>query len=139
MMKNLTCVIASNKMSPVSLQRVVRKHKVWHSNNHFNNISCTNFLILFVCLFMVFRPTREFFTDMETSPFPAANFDLCSALVAIEEWGASVHNDHLRGPVTLTRIAERLAVRLSLPVFTSWVCRDWDSNTQSSACERLKL
>ena len=68
---------------------------------------------------MVFRPTREFFTDMETSPFPAANFDLCSALVAIEELGTSVHNDHLRGPVTLTRIAERLAVRLSLPVFTS--------------------
>ena len=61
MMKNLTCVIASNKMSPVSLQRVVRKHKVWHSNNHFNNISCTNFLIffLFVCLWF-FVPLENF-------------------------------------------------------------------------------
>ena len=32
--------------------------------------------------------------------------------------GASVQNGHLRGPVTLTPTAERLAVKLSLPVFT---------------------
>ena len=42
---------------------------------------------------------------------------------------ASVYNGHLRGPVTLTLIAERLAVELSLPVFTTKVCPDWDSNT----------
>ena len=30
-----------------------------------------------------FRPTGEFFTRTETSP--AANFDLCSALMAIEQ------------------------------------------------------
>ena len=58
----------------------------------------------------------------------AANFDLCSALMAIEQWGffcvphllwlgASVYNDHLRGSVTLTPFAERLTVELSLPVF----------------------
>ena len=60
------------------------------------------------------------------------NFDLCSALMhmAIEQWGfisvphllwhgASVYNGHLRGPMTLTPIAERLAVELSLPVFTT--------------------
>ena len=39
---------------------------------------------------------------------------------------------HLRGPVTLTPIAERLAVELSLPVFMTYVCRAWDSNIQSS-------
>ena len=33
--------------------------------------------------------------------------------------GASVFNGHLRGPVTLTPIAERSAVELSLPVFTT--------------------
>ena len=33
--------------------------------------------------------------------------------------GASVYNGHLRGPVTLTPNAERLAVELSLPVFTT--------------------
>ena len=60
----------------------------------------------------------------------AANFDLCSALMAIVQWGffslphllchgASVYNGHLRGPVTLTHIAERLAIELSLPVFTT--------------------
>ena len=37
-------------------------------------------------------------------------------------------------PVTFTPIVELLAVELSLPVFTTWVCRGWDSNTQPSAC-----
>ena len=32
--------------------------------------------------------------------------------------------------MTLTPIAERLAVELSLPVFTTLVRRGWDSNTQ---------
>ena len=45
------------------------------------------------------------------------------------------YNGHLRGPVILTPIAERLAMELLLPVFTTWVCRGWDSNTQPSACE----
>ena len=47
---------------------------------------------------------------------------------------ASVINCHLRGPVTLTSVAERLAVELSLPVFTTYIYRGWDSNTQPSAC-----
>ena len=42
--------------------------------------------------------------------------------------GPTVYNNHLRGPVTLTRVAERLAVELSLPVFTTWVFRDRGSN-----------
>ena len=74
-----------------------------------------------------------------------ANFYLCSALMAIEQWGffsvphllwhgASVYNYHLQVPVTLTHIAERSAVELSQPVFTILVCRGWDSNTQLSAC-----
>ena len=62
-----------------------------------------------------------------------------SALMAIEQRGffsvpptvtiLAVYNGHLQGPVTLTPIAERLAVELSLPVFTTSVCRGWDSNT----------
>ena len=48
--------------------------------------------------------------------------------------GAHVYNGYLRGPVTLIPIAECLAVELSLPVFTTWVCRCWDSDTQPSAC-----
>ena len=38
----------------------------------------------------------------------------------------------VRGPVILTPIAERLAVKLSLPVFTTQVCRGWDSNIITS-------
>ena len=73
---------------------------------------------------------REFFTHMETSPllWRTANFVLCSALMAIEQWrffcvphllwhGASFNND--RGPLTPTPIAKRLAVELPLPVFTT--------------------
>ena len=59
-----------------------------------------------------------------------ANFDLCSALMAIEQWGffnvphllwhgPTVYNGHLRGTVTLTSVTERLVVELSLPVFTT--------------------
>ena len=64
--------------------------------------------------------------------------------MAIEQWGfssvplllwheASVYNGHLRLPVTLTSLDERLAVELSLPDFS--IFHGWDSNTQSSACE----
>ena len=65
--------------------------------------------------------------------------------MAIQWWGffsvpdllwreASVYNGHLRGPVTLTLNAERLAVEPALPVVKTKVCRGWDSNTQPSAC-----
>ena len=53
----------------------------------------------------------------------AAIFYICSALWtqssegSLTCHGASVYNGYLRGPVTLTPIAERLAVELSLPLF----------------------
>ena len=63
----------------------------------------------------------------------AANFDLCSALRSIEQWGffnvphllrhrPTVYIGHLRGPVTLTPNAERFAIELSLSVFKTLVC-----------------
>ena len=45
-----------------------------------------------------------------------------------------VYDGHLRGPVTLTPNAERLALELSLPVFSTLVLAGWDSNTKPSAC-----
>ena len=107
---------------------------------------------LFVCLFWVFRPTRAFFTHLETSPLlvKGCKFWPMLGTHAIERWGffgvpyllwhgASVYNGHLQGPVTLTPIAEHLAVELSLPVFMTWVHRSWDSNTQLSLCEANTL
>ena len=41
---------------------------------------------------------------------------------------------HLREPVIITPNAEPLVLELSLPVFNNYVCRSWDSNTQSYAC-----
>ena len=42
--------------------------------------------------------------------------------------GPTLYNGHLRGPVTRTPVAKRLAVELLLPVFTTMVCRDRESN-----------
>ena len=62
----------------------------------------------------------------------AVNFDLCLALMAIEQWGffsvphllwhgAFVYDGHLQGPVTLTAIAER---PLYLP-YTQKIMYNW--------------
>ena len=102
-------------------------------------------LYLFVCL--------EFFVPLENFSliwrryhcrWRAANFDLCSALMVIDQWGffnvphllwrgPSVYNGHLR-PWIITPIAEQLVVELSLSVLTTLVCRGWVSNTQPPAC-----
>ena len=73
-----------------------------------------------------------------------------AAIMDIEQWGffsvphllwhgTSVYNGNLQGPVTLTPIAKRLAVELSLPVFTTNFCRGRNSNTQHSASEATAL
>ena len=62
---------------------------------------------------------------METSPLPVKGCKF---------W--PVYNGHLWGPVTLTSIAERLAVELSI-LFTTYYCRGWDSNTQPSGANAL--
>ena len=87
---------------------------------------------LFVCLgFIVPLENFSLIWRRHHCWWRAANFDLCSTLMANEQWrffnsmphllwhGASVYNGHLQGPVTLTPIAERLTVKLSLPVFTT--------------------
>ena len=102
---------------------------------------------LFVCLGF-YVPLENCSTHLRRHHcrWRAANFDLCSELKASEQrglfsvshllWhGASVYNGYLRGPITLVAINERLALELSIPVFTTYVCRGWDSNTQHSACE----
>ena len=99
------------------------------------------FKILFVCLGLIV-PLENFSLIWRRRHYLwwSANCHLFSALIAIEQWGffstphllwhrACVYNGHLRGPVTLTPIVER-AVELSLPVFTTRVCRGWVSYTQ---------
>ena len=53
--------------------------------------------------------------------------------------GPTLYNGHLRGPVTLAPVAERLAVELSLPVFAAKVCRDQGSNPDLPAHEANAL
>ena len=63
--------------------------------------------------------------DITIAGAGASNFDQCSTLMAIEQWGffsvphllwhgTSVYNGHLREHVNLTPLAQRLAVKLSL-------------------------
>ena len=42
----------------------------------------------------------------------------------LQRHGPTVYNGNLRGSVTLTPVAEHLTLDLSLPVFTTSVCRD---------------
>ena len=78
---------------------------------------------------------------METSPLPgkATDFDLCLALMVIEQlglfsvphllWhGPSVYYAHIQGPITLSPFAERLPEELSLPVFRLWSVATGDRN-----------
>ena len=78
---------------------------------------------LFVCLFGVNCPTREIFTHMETSPLPVKGCKFWTMLDTHDHCAVRVlkraTSTHLRGSVTLTPNAERLAVELSLPVFTT--------------------
>ena len=96
------------------------------SESYTNNL----FVCLFVLGFFVPLENRSLIWRCHHHRWQAANFDLCSALVAIAQWvffsvpdllwhGSSVNNGHHRGPVTLAHISERLAVELSLPVFTT--------------------
>ena len=72
------------------------------------------------CLFVVYRPTREFCTHMEALPLPVKGCKFWPMLSTYghEQWGifsvphlmwpgASIYNGHLRGPVTLTPYAEQ--------------------------------
>ena len=104
---------------------------------------------LFDC-FGVFVPLKNFLTHIETSLLPVNGCKCRSMLGTHDHWagrffsvphllwhGTSIYNGNLRGPVTLTPIAEHLAVELSLPVFTTYVCCSWNLNTQPSVCEAM--
>ena len=123
----------------------------WKSWLKWTHLVFNVMLVLYVCL-RVFVPLENvsLIWKCHHCRWWATSFDLWSALMVIEQWGffsvthqlcygASFNNGHLRGPVTLTPIAERLAVELSLPIFKTKVCRGWDSNTQTSACENYDL
>ena len=87
----------------------------------------------FVCMFGIYRPTWNIslIWRRHHCRWRAANVDLCSTIITIEQWwffvslthrlwhGTSVYNAHLRRPVPRAPIPNRMAVELSLPVLTS--------------------
>ena len=82
---------------------------------------CLEFIVPIKNFSLIWRPYHCQWT--------VVNFDLCSAPTT-EQWGffnvphplrhgPTVYNGHLWGPVTLTPVAKRLAVDMSLSVFTT--------------------
>ena len=104
---------------------------IWNCSSlvhHSNFLKADGSSFVFVCLGF-FVPFENFSLIWRCDHFRlrAANFDLWSPLMAIDQWGffsvphllwhgASIYNGQLRVPVTLTPIARRLTVGLSLPV-----------------------
>ena len=107
--------------------------------------------ILFVCVeFIVPLENFSLIWRRHQCRWKATKFDLSSALMTIEKWGffevphllwhgSTLYNSHLRGPVTLTPVAELLAVELSLPVFTTSGLSRAVIEPRSPACEANAL
>ena len=109
-------------------------------------------LLISLCLFICF----EFIVPLENISliwrrhycrWRASNHDLCSALMAIEQWGffnvqhllwhgPTVYIVHLRGLMTLTPIAERFDSGGVTNWFTTSVCRGRESNPDRSHARR---
>ena len=100
---------------------------------------------LFVCFFFPFE-NISLIRGRHHNWWSAKSFYLCSTLMTIEHWGLgflsvshllwhenSVQNGHLEGPVTLTSVAQRLAVERSLPIL-----HDNSLSKTSKQCLKLK-
>ena len=98
---------------------------------------------LFISLFVWGFPSHSRFfhlfgrVTITGEGWQTTSFDLYSALMAIEQWGffnvphllwhkPSLYQGHLQGPVTITFVAERLALELSRPVLTTLLCPNWN-------------
>ena len=90
--------------------------------------------LIFVCLCGIFVPLENFSLIWRRHNYRrrASIFDLCSALMVIEQWGfysvphllwhgSPVYYGYFRGPVTPTSVAKCLAVELSLLVLSTQV------------------
>ena len=104
----------------------------WSFDYRENSINYMYRLITCHCLFLVvwiFSSHSRFFTHYETSLLPVKGYRFWHMMLGTYgHWpmrffsiscllwqGTSVCNGHLRGPVTLTSIAESFALGLSLP------------------------
>ena len=97
------------------------------NNDSFCFLFCFVLFSLFVCLgFIIPLENFTLIWRRHHSRWKAANFWSILCTHDIEQWGffcvphlvwhgASVYKGHIRGPVTLTPIAERLAMMMSLP------------------------
>ena len=111
-------------------------------------------LVIYACFFLFdfIVPFEFFITHMETWPLPVKGckfWPMLSTHGLIEQWGflylphllrlgPTVNNGHLKGPVTLTPVAERVAVELSLPIYDLGL--SWPGiEPQSPACEANAL
>ena len=97
------------------------------------NIALLDLICLFACLFWDFSShSRIFHSYMEKSPLSVKDWKFWPMFGTHGHWAVrvlkratptvtreSVYNGHLRGSVTFTSIAKKLAVELPLPVLTT--------------------
>ena len=108
------------------------------------NTKWTPFLSLFVWGFF---PLKNFslIWGRHLCRWGAANFDLCSALMALQQRGffSVPHLLWHRHPFIMVIYEDpwhshpsvwQWKVEMSLLVLTTYVCRGWDSNTHPSSC-----
>ena len=115
--------------------------------NKYILLMCCFFSFWFVLGFTfhsrIFHSSSQYRLRVQILPFarhswPLSN-DLWFSFPHLLWHRASVCNGHYRGPATLNPVAERLAVELSLGVFTVNVSGGWDSNTKPYACKAAAL
>ena len=139
------CKLSTNMKRPQTFQKIVSYHIEWDSFNSINfmidrsnavNLENMSYpfvclhtsLVSFVCLLWVFM--------LGTHCHWSVGFFIVQHLL----WhGISINYGISEYPWHSHLFAERLAVEPSLLVFTTKVCRVWDSKTQSFACEANTL
>lgn len=92
-------------------------------------------MCLFVCLFWWFHHTRELFTPMETIPISVRDGNFANAQYSwpLSSEGSMACNTYCDTGHPWNSYL--LAVKLSLPVLTTWFCPACDTKTQHSAWE----
>ena len=130
--------------APFLIFKLLKKEIQWNKVKKTEGKRMKGFYLnLYICLFGVFLLSREFFTNIETSPLLVKGCNFWHSWPLSSEGSLACHTYCDTGhpfilvisedPVTLAPIVERLAVKLSLPVFTTKVCHGCDSNSQPSA------
>ena len=104
---------------------------------------CKGKCLLFFVLYLYVNVTityegRQIFTYAQHL-WPSSSGGSLTCHTCCDMAGSSIYNGHLRGPLTLTLLAERLAVELSLPVLSRIGFEHSNFRVQGKRSNRLRV